>query len=132
MAEKNNPISNMSYTNRDFQTIFPELLDVTNELTDKWDPASSNESDPGVVLLKEDAIITDKNNYNIDKNALENYPLSVTQHKNAVQVFESKGYRPQLYVAAEGNLSLYWQGAEESEEESEDEIATESVQLTSK
>nr|DAU00280.1 MAG TPA: Baseplate wedge protein [Bacteriophage sp.] len=48
------------------------------KLTYKWDPSISNESDPGVILLKLNAIIADKNNYNIDKNILETFPLSVT------------------------------------------------------
>ena len=71
-------ISNKSYTNKDFNTIYPELLDIVKKLTSKWDPSISNESDPGVVLLKLNAIIGDKNNYNIDKNILETFPVSVT------------------------------------------------------
>jgi hypothetical protein len=61
-----NPISAISYTNKDFQTIYPERLEAAKELARNWDPTISNESDPGVVLLKLNAIIADKNNYNID------------------------------------------------------------------
>ena len=51
-TEQELQISNKSYTNKDFQTIYPELLDLVPKLTDKWAPMNSNESDPGVVLLK--------------------------------------------------------------------------------
>ena len=58
-------LSNTSYTNKDFQSIYPELLDLVKKLTNKWDPSLSNESDPGVVLLKLNALIADKNNYKL-------------------------------------------------------------------
>ena len=61
-------ITDISYTSKDFQSIYPELLDLVKKLTNKWDPSLSNESDPGVILLKLNALIADKNNYNIDKN----------------------------------------------------------------
>ena len=77
-TEQEMSISNKSYTNKDFNTIYPELLDLVKKLTNKWDPTSSNESDPGVVLLKLWAILADKLNYNRDKNILEAFPLSVT------------------------------------------------------
>ena len=77
-TEQELQINNKSYTNKDFNTIYPELLDLATKLTNKWDPTTSNESDPGVVLLKLGALLADKNNYNIDKNVLETFPLSVT------------------------------------------------------
>ena len=83
MRVVNNPLSSMSYTNKDFQTIYPELLEAAKNLAKNWDPTISNESDPGVVLLKLSAIIGDKNNYNIDKNVLENYPETYTQEVSA-------------------------------------------------
>ena len=79
----NNPLSNLSYTNKDFNAIFVEQLDLIKKLTYKWDPSISNESDPGVILLKVNAIIADKNNYNIDKNVLENFPETLTQDISA-------------------------------------------------
>lgn len=74
-----NPASLISYTNKDFRSIFPEELELTKKLTPKWDPTISDETDPGVVLEKENAILADKLNYNIDKNILEAFPLSATQ-----------------------------------------------------
>ena len=52
MAIQNNPLNSLSYTNKDFRAIYPELLDLVKKLTYKWDPSISNESDPGVILLK--------------------------------------------------------------------------------
>ena len=80
-------ISNISYTNKDFRSIYPELIDLVKKLTNKWDPEITNESDPGLILLKLNAIIADKNNYNIDKNILEAFPLSVTQYGNARKIY---------------------------------------------
>ena len=68
MSEIKHPLSANSYTNKDFQTIYVELLEAAKTLAKNWDPTISNESDPGVVLLKLNAIIADKNNYTIDKN----------------------------------------------------------------
>lgn len=105
-----NPLSNLSYTQKDFQTIYPELLDLVKKLTLKWDPSISNESDPGVILLKLNALIADKNNYNIDKNVLECFPLSVTQTNNARQMFEQIGYNMHWYVGGTTDITFRWLG----------------------
>jgi hypothetical protein len=67
-------VKNNSYINKDFQSLWEELLDLIPKLTDKWDPKSANESDPLAVLLKVLAIYSDKLNYNIDKSILERFP----------------------------------------------------------
>ena len=100
MATNNDLIIDTSYTNKDFNTIYPELLDLVKKLTNKWDPSLSNESDPGVLLLKLNALIADKNNYNIDKNILECFPLSVTQEGNARRLYDSLGYQMHWYNSA--------------------------------
>ena len=96
----NNIITDTSYTNKDFQSIYPELLDLATKLSNKWDPSLSNESDPGVVLLKLNALIADKNNYNIDKNVLECFPQSVTQYGNARKIYDLLGYNMNHYISA--------------------------------
>ena len=109
-TEQENIISNMSYTNKDFGSIYPELLDAARKLAARWDPSISNESDPGVVLVKLNAIIADKNNYNTDKGVLETFPVSVTQEYNARNMFNQLGYRMKWYISATTNLSLQWNG----------------------
>ena len=99
-------ISNISYTAKDFQQIYPELLDLVTKLSNKWDPSLSNESDPGVLLLKLNALIADKNNYNIDKNVLECFPTSVTQEGNAGKLYDSLGYRMHWYQSATSTITL--------------------------
>ena len=108
--DNSNLISNLSYTNKDFQSIYPELLDTVKKISNRWDPSQSNESDPGVVLLKLCAIIADKCNYNIDKNILECFPVSVTQDTNARELFAQLGYYMHWNVAASGEVSLSWIG----------------------
>jgi len=102
--------SNISYTNKDFQSIYNELLELVPKLTNKWDPNLSNESDPLVVLLKLNALLADKNNYNIDKNILELFPLSVTQRGNAQKIYESLGYSMRWYNSAVVTVNLRWVG----------------------
>lgn len=109
-TEQELEISNKSYTNKDFNTIYPELLDLVKKLTNKWDPTTSNESDPGVVLLKLWAILADKNNYNIDKNILETFPLSVTQRGNAQKLYDMLGYDMHYYKSATTTLTLWYLG----------------------
>lgn len=101
-----NPLDNTSYINKDFQTIYPELLDLVKKLSYKWDPTISNESDPGVILIKLNALLADKNNYNIDKNILECFPETVTQEGNARNIYYQLGYNMHWYVAPEGEISV--------------------------
>ena len=90
--------NNTSYTNKDFQSIYSELLDIIPNLTNRWNPSS--EADPGMVLVKLMAVLGDKLNYNIDKQVLECFPGSVTQRKNARQMFNLIGYEMSWYKAA--------------------------------
>lgn len=109
-------ISSISYTNKDFGSIYPEILDLAKQLTNEWDPSNSNESDPGVVLLKEAAFVADHNNYNIDKNILENFLPSATQDISVRNICEMNGYTPRYYTSAIGDVSFNW---EQPESESE-------------
>lgn len=106
MTQYERDLSNLSYTNKDFNQIYPELLDMVKKISYKWDPSVSDESDPGVVLLKLAALMADKNNYNIDKNTLELFPLSVSQIQNARQLFEQCGYYMKYYKSATTNIQF--------------------------
>lgn len=118
-------LSNMSYTNKDFNSIYTELLEYAKKISYKWDPTISDESDPGVVLLKLAAIIGDKDCYNIDKNILELMPASVTQTAAARQLFDQCGYSMRYYRAAEGDVNItIKKDLGDSTEESESETDT--------
>lgn len=103
-------ISNKSYTNKDFQTIFPELLDFAKSLSLRWDPTATNESDPLFVLLKLIAFIGDKNNYNIDKNVLELFMPSATQETSMRNLCEMNGYTMSYYMSAITTASFVYRG----------------------
>lgn len=103
-------ISNKSYTNKDFATIYPELLELAKKLTNKWDPSTSNESDPGVVLLKLLAFIGDKTNYNIDKNILEAFMPSATQESSMRKLSEMNGYEMGYFNSATTDVTFMYRG----------------------
>ena len=110
MSEITSPLSPISYTSKDFRDIYPELLDIVRKLTYKWDPSISNESDPGVILLKLNAIIGDKNNYNIDKNVLEVFPETLTQEVSARNMYHQLAYEMPWYQSATTQLTFKWTG----------------------
>ena len=110
MPTNNNPISTISYTNKDFRSIVEELIDLTKKLTEKWDPSITNESDPAMVLLKLDALIGDKNNYNIDKNILEAFPETLTQDVSARSMYSQLAYHMPWYQAATTSVICRWKG----------------------
>jgi hypothetical protein len=103
-------ISNKSYVNKDFQKLYPEILELARQLSAKWDPSTSNESDPGVVLLKLLGFMGDKINYNIDKNILEAFMPSATQESSMRNLAEINGYYPRYYLSATTDISFMYTG----------------------
>lgn len=110
ITNKDLEIENISYTNKDFGQIYPELLDLVKKLTNKWDPESTNESDPGIVLLKLIAFLGDKLNYNIDKNTLEQFIVSATQEISMRRLTEMLGYNMKYYRSATTKVSFRYLG----------------------
>ena len=117
ITKKDLDIQNISYTNKDFTQIYPELLDIIKKLTDKWDPETTNESDPGIVLTKLLAFIADKNNYNIDKNVLENFITSCTQEKSMSDICDRLGYNRSYYVSGVCDFSFNYIGGQKDLDE---------------
>ena len=114
ITENDIQLSKMSFTDKDFASLYPDLLDLARTLTNEWDPGrSTNESDPGVVLLKEGAFIADHNNYNIDKNILEAFLPSATQDKSVRNITEMNGYTPRYYVSAVGDITFNYEPDDE-------------------
>lgn len=100
--------SNLSYTSRDYESILTELINTIPLLTKKW--TSKEESDPGIVLVKLMAMVGDMLSYNLDKQALELYPESVTQRKNAYQIYKLLGYKMHWYKSARCTAYAYLVG----------------------
>ena len=109
--------SNFTYADKDFGSIYPDLLDLARKLTKKWDPSASNESDPGVVLLKEGAFLADHINYNTDKNILEGFLPTATQESSVRNLVQLGGYLPNYYVSAYGKVSFYYDYKSEDEDD---------------
>ena len=99
-------ISNKSYVNKDFPTIYNELLDIAQKISYKYDPTTSNESDPMIVLIKLLALVGDKLNYNVDKNILERFLPSLTQWNSMQERTSSLGYNMHYYQSSFGNISV--------------------------
>lgn len=91
-------VSKLHAINRDYVSIYNNLKDIVPELTTQW--SMNDESDPGVVLVKLMSMIGDMLSYNTDKAYLEAFPDTVTQRKNAYQIFKLVGYKMHWYRSA--------------------------------
>lgn len=97
-------ISNLQVDSRDYLSIFGDLINSVPNVSQTWN--TTDENDPGVAIIKEMAMYGDMLSYNHDKAVLEVYPASVTQRKNAVQVFGLLGYKLHWYQSARCNVTL--------------------------
>ena len=88
----------ISYTARDYSSIFEDLVNAIPSVSEKW--TSRDESDPGIILIKLMSMYGDMLSYNMDKQTLECFPNSVTQRKNAAQIFSLVGYKMKWYRSA--------------------------------
>lgn len=107
----------LSPTKKDFVQIWNELLEVAGKLSERWDPTSTNESDPGIVILKALTGIADKLNYNIDKNTLEAFMPTAAQEDSMRKLCDMLGYTMKYYRSAETTVNIKYYNAEPSEEE---------------
>lgn len=116
----NNEINTLSLspTKKDFVQIWNELLDVASKLSERWDPASTNESDPGIVILKALTGIADKLNYNIDKNTLEAFMPTAAQDDSMRKLCDMLGYNVKYYRSAETEVTIRYHNADPTAEES--------------
>lgn len=102
----------LSPTKRDFYQIWNELLDTASKLSNRWDPSSTNESDPGIVLLKVLTAIADKLNYTIDKNTLEAFMPSATQEESMRKLCDMLGYTMKYYRSATCPVQISYVGTD--------------------
>lgn len=100
----------LSPTKKDFYQIWNELLDVANKLSARWDPTSTNEADPGIVLLKVLTAIADKLNYQIDANTLEAFMPSVAQEASMRKLCEMLGYSMRYFQSATTTARITYTG----------------------
>ena len=102
----------LSPTKKDFYQVWNELLDTATKLSERWDPTSTNESDPGIVLLKVLTAVADMLNYNIDKNILEAFMPSAAQEESMRKLCEMMGYNIKYYQSATTKVILALTDAE--------------------
>ena len=112
ISERDIRLSGKSYTNKDFGSIYRESVETVQGLTNRWNPRTSNESDPGVVLLKDSSFKADKLNYNVDKNVLEVFMPTCTQEASMMMNCASRGYDMKYYMASKVTLSFVLSGSD--------------------
>jgi hypothetical protein len=110
---------NLSPTKKDFVQIWNELLEVAGKLSERWDPTSTNESDPGIVILKALTGIADKLNYNIDKNTLEAFMPTAAQEDSMRKLCDMLGYNIKYYRSAETTATIKYYNSEPTANETE-------------
>ena len=103
----------LSPTARDFYQIWNELLETATKLSKRWDPTSTNESDPGIVLLKVLTAIADKLNYTVDKNILEAFMPSATQEEAMRKLCDMLVYNMKYYQSATTEIQISYTGEDE-------------------
>ena len=113
---------NLSPTKKDFVQIWNELLEVAGKLSERWDPTSTNESDPGIVLLKALTGIADKLNYNIDKNTLEAFMPTAAQEDSMRKLCDMLGYNVKYYRSAETTVKIKYHNPNSDEDTEETTI----------
>ena len=101
---------NLSPIKSDFYQIWNELIDTARKISERWDPSSTNESDPGIVLLKVLAAVADKLNFNVNKNILETYMPSAAQMESMRKLCEMMGYNIKYYRSAETTAIITYTG----------------------
>lgn len=114
ITEKEIQAAQLSPTRKDFYQIWNELLETAKNISERWDPTSTNEADPGIVLLKVLTAIADKMNYNIDKNILEAFMPSATQEESMRKLCEMLGYNIKYYESATTNVIITYTGDKDS------------------
>lgn len=100
----------LSPTKKDFYQIWNELLDVASKLSERWDPTTTNESDPGIVLLKVLTAVADKINYSVDSNTLEAFMPSAAQDSSMRKLCEMLGYSMKYYLSATTDVKITYRG----------------------
>jgi len=96
----------LSPTKKDYYQVWNELLETAKKLSERWDPTSTNESDPGIILLKVLTAVADKLNYNIDKNILEAFMPSAAQEESMRKLCDMMGYNIKYYQSATTDVTF--------------------------
>jgi hypothetical protein len=95
MSLKENLLSKLSYTSRDYESIMKDLINILKSddtfKVKNWDNLS--EADPLFIILSLMAAHTDILNYMIDYRILENYMSTAKERASLVRIANSVGYK---------------------------------------
>ena len=115
--EKELEATKLSPVKADFYQIWNELLETADKISERWSPAATNESDPGIVLLKVLTAIADKLNYTINKNTLECFMPSAAQEESMRKLCDMLGYNMKYYQSATTEIGITYRASEVSNNE---------------
>lgn len=122
-------ISNKSYINKDFASMYNEHFATLKNLSNRFDPSDSNESDPFILLLKLMDSVGDKINYNIDKNILERFILSCTQEQSMRELTSLLGYDMHYYKSAKTKVIFKYDFSKLKDSEGNTDTSTSSITI---
>lgn len=94
----------LSYTSRDFDSIKNDLTNAIPSLTNIW--TSREQSDVGMVLVTLMSALGDNLSFNMDAQSLEFFGKTVTQRKNAQNIFDLLGYKMHWYEGAQLEITI--------------------------
>lgn len=97
-------MSGIKYTSRDYSSILKDLVTVSPELSQSYDPQSEN--DPATFLLKNIAQLGDVLSMYLDKRALETAPATMTERKVANNYYRMMGYYMDWYRPAKSRVTI--------------------------
>lgn len=100
------------YSDKEFKEIYQEVLDYVKTVSTKWDPSVSDESDPGVAILKAFALFIDKIKYQINYRNSQNSVDNVTDKIEGQRLFNQLGYQVKKKRSATGEISVKYIGTD--------------------
>ena len=104
------------YSDKEFKEIYQEVLDYVKTVSTKWDPSVSDESDPGVAILKAFALFIDKINYLLNYRHSQNSVDNVTDKIEGQRLFNQLGYQMKKKRSATGEISVKYIGTDSGTE----------------
>ena len=108
MSLKENLLSKLSYTSRDYESIMRDLINILKSddtlKVKNWDNLS--EADPLFIILSLMAAHTDILNYMIDYRILENYMSTAKERASLVRIANSVGYKIRSFRPAYATFKI--------------------------
>lgn len=94
------------YSMQDFADVLEDLFAIVEASTTRWNPRTSTEADPGVVLLKIIALLEDKFNFKLNMVESQAYLDSVTDRQYAFDLLMMLGYIMKSARSSTGKVRL--------------------------